>query len=1070
MEKSNTILFVTCLIVAVSLLYASPTGWRNDAMVTDSVLQYVESCLTIDDSGRIHVATRQINQAQECFDLDYWRSLDNGVSWDKGNLGAIAFGQTEAPKRSTDITAVGDYVMIAYHEPSSLRFLKSTSAGDTWNDDIEIEGHTSNSRHPRIAVDGDSVHLIYAQKPSASDSFEIYHRCHKYSDNDTLWSNARRLTDAVRNSWHPAISVNAGAVHIVWADNRDFDTLNYDIYYNKSTDHCSTWVYGSTGHRLFRISDVSDFPDIVAYSDLNDTAVHVVWQDDRATKPGPGIYYCHSTDNGSSWENETLLCADGYHPSITADSFGLHVVFEKDSSIYYLESTDWGNTWQETLKITNTQYSNNSFPDFAVDDISNKHVVFVKKDPAIHNAPKIWYKQRDIVIPSSPYIANVEKPTSTNDVALTWGKITTDILGNAEAMDYYVVYRDTVPDFIPNSSDSISAVFHPDTTYTDSSVLDSSKNYYYLVMAVDEAKNKSEKSNMGYKLNKFVNHNTDRSSRNWVSLPWHSEYDTVSDLTDDLSPAGDPLESITNLRDDMVEETWQWDTDFMMWYGTDFAIEPGRGYEMVAIKDDTVVLVGSNDPDGLISLNHNTDRSSRNWVSIPYNAAYSTASDITTEYSPAGDPLESITNMRDDMVFQTWLYDTTLKMWSGPDFAIEPGRGYEFVPIKDTTWNPTEYSNEGRGLFIVEPPPPKPYVNMYLNMYMGNAIESPRAPVWLIDNFGDKLFNKELKKNINYHCADLYRLNTVTSKNTVDCRNNDSRVLVLETYKSKGEGEPRGDDDDERKISHVVRAYLDIEDFENFVFTAYRLNSPGDVLTEKTVSSVIMTNVDLGVLWFNVGNFETPWKDGEEVVLIIEATKQGKPYFHVENFKLNKKVDIEELGMISLKQMPAPGSQPPPEPWYKADNDNVIGYSLYKNDKRINEKVLQGDYSVSGDVSVRLVIRGGYETVYGSHQGSQSTPDTPIPIAYTFNIFPNLFGKRTRIDYALPKRAMVDVKIYDVSGKLVKTIVSERLDPGYYQVHWRGNDNLGRKVSSGVYFIQMNTKEYKSQQKVIFVR
>ncbi|KPJ72282.1 hypothetical protein AMJ52_06820, partial [candidate division TA06 bacterium DG_78] len=101
--------------------------------------------------------------------------------------------------------------------------------------------------------------------------------------------------------------------------------------------------------------------------------------------------------------------------------------------------------------------------------------------------------------------------------------------------------------------------------------------------------------------------------------------------------------------------------------------------------------------------------------------------------------------------------------------------------------------------------------------------------------------------------------------------------------------------------------------------------------------------------------------------------------------------------------------------------------------------------------------------------GSQTGEDIPICFALYGN-HPNPFRNRTRVDYALPTRTSVDIKIYDVSGKLVKILVSKRLDPGYYQVDWRGDDNLGRSVSAGVYFIRMVTKEYKSQHKVIFVR
>ena len=51
----------------------------------------------------------------------------------------------------------------------------------------------------------------------------------------------------------------------------------------------------------------------------------------------------------------------------------------------------------------------------------------------------------------------------------------------------------------------------------------------------------------------------------------------------------------------------------------------------------------------------------------------------------------------------------------------------------------------------------------------------------------------------------------------------------------------------------------------------------------------------------------------------------------------------------------------------------------------------------------------------------------------------------------------------------MKTLVSEKCEPGYYQAQWYGDDDMGRRVSAGVYFIEMETKEFESQRKVVFV-
>ncbi len=636
----------------------------------------------------------------------------------------------------------------------------------------------------------------------------------------------------------------------------------------------------------------------------------------------------------------------------------------------------------------------------------------------------------DVVDPQSPYIYS-EK--SGENVDLIWNKVLTDELNNPEAVDYYVVYRDTIPDFVPSSLDSIGYVIHPDTEFTDTGVLNSLHNFYYLVRAVDWAKNKSKKSNMGYVLDRFFNYNTDRSSRNWASLPWHNEYSTVSDLVADLSPAGDPLEAVSNLRDDQIVETWLWDTDFMTWFGpNNFAIEPGRAYEMVAIRDYTLMLVGSNNPDGLISLNHNTDRSSRNWVPIPYNAVYNTVDDIAQEYSPAGDPLESITNLRDDQVVETWLWDTDFMMWFGPnDFAIEPGRGYEFVPIKDTTWNPNEYTNEAFIQVLARRGVKRPDVEVY----GGQSLEPDRAPVWTV---------KKSDKRIDY---------------------SDSKAYTLVTKRSDEKANYR-----EPGVSHIVRVHLSVKKFNNLVFTAYRPELPNDVLTENMISSCVAIKGDQAALWFNVANFKRPWQDKEEVIIIIEALNQGKGYFTSVNVILDERVDVQDVKHnITLMPIPEPLIAKGSISWHRVDNNNIVGYSLYERDKRINERVLkQGCFAVDGDVNLRPVIRGGYETVYCS-QNHQSMPNDDLPISYVFNIYPNLFAKKTSVHYAIPHPTLVDIKVYDVSGRRVKSLISERHEPGYYQIDWLGDDDMGRKVAAGIYFIRIDAKEFESHNKVVFL-
>ncbi len=641
--------------------------------------------------------------------------------------------------------------------------------------------------------------------------------------------------------------------------------------------------------------------------------------------------------------------------------------------------------------------------------------------------------------PIAPYINPAEK--SGSDVKLTWNMITTDTLGNPETVHYYVVYRSTSPSFIPGVSDSVGATIQPDTVFTDVGALSSGNSYYYLVKAVDIARNRSVKSNMGYKLNKFFNESASSSDRNWVSLPWHSNYTVASDLTDDLSSSGVPLIKIVNLRGDQLYENWLWDPDFLEWYGDDFSIVSGCGYEMETTIDTSLIFVGANNPNGLVSLNENAATTDRNWISIPYNAAYSTVSDITTSYSPSGIPLIKIVNLRDDQLYENWLWDPDFLEWYGDDFSIAAGRGYEFESTTDTTWNPTEYSNKTGDLVLLL----TKNLRQTSEVKIGRFAESDREPIWKI-KFPERIKEGKLTEE----------------QVLMDAKQYEPARSVVQTKK----------DFREAGVSHVVRCHLDFEGFSNLVFTTYRVNKPIDVLTEKIIGCGYATNDNKGAIWFNTGNFKSPWLPNEKMILIIEAIFNSKGYYSVTSFELDENVDIQDLGDFVLAPIPEPRRQSRSKSltWDEAEDPNVIGYSVYKSDKRINKKVIDEEsFTVDGECYLRPIVLGGYETVYSTYQELASIENQHTPIHFAFNMHPNPFRTQTQIDYALPYLQKVTIKVYDVSGRKVKTIVDKKQKSGYYSEIWRGDDDNGREVAAGVYFMRITTKENEKQKKVILV-
>jgi hypothetical protein len=643
--------------------------------------------------------------------------------------------------------------------------------------------------------------------------------------------------------------------------------------------------------------------------------------------------------------------------------------------------------------------------------------------------PHTWLLQQhevhliDSVPPGVPTLAQVEK--SDTHALLTWTSISTDTLGDPEFMEYYAVYRDTVPDFVPG--DSLAYVSHPETTYTDSNVLNATTSYFYLVTAIDAEEHESKTSNMGYVFHKTFNENTSATDKNWVSLPWHSNYATISDLVADVCPAGDPLVKHTNLRNDQLYENYLWDDLFSEWTGTDFAITSGRGYEMVTAKDTVLLFAGTNDPAGLVQLNENAGTTDKNWVSIPYNAVYDSVSDITDEYSPAGNPLIKITDLRDDQLFESWLWDDLFTEWSGSNFVIEDGRAYEMVTTTDTTWNPTEFANSGS----------KKAGSVRLStetvVHIGSACETNRRPAWA-------LVNSELGIG--------------NSKE----RNVQERLPKPTAQSLKA-----------RRSSHIIRVHVELDDCEDLVFTAYRPDAAYDILTEHMVGSGVAYKDNRAAFWFDAGNFKTPWVTGEEILIIVEAHKKGRGHVAIVSAQLDETVDIQDLTTIELSAIPEPVVTHSEARWAELENEDIIGYSLYSSGMRLNSAIITDSrYHVDRDASLRPVFTGGIETVYSSH-GVQSF-ETRQEIRYAFSILSNPSLNTVCMLYSLAERTPVVISIYDASGRKVRSFDVGSQKPGHYTLLWNGRDEQSREVSTGVYFVRFAAPVFDAQKKVLFVQ
>ncbi|MBC8427720.1 T9SS type A sorting domain-containing protein [bacterium] len=89
--------------------------------------------------------------------------------------------------------------------------------------------------------------------------------------------------------------------------------------------------------------------------------------------------------------------------------------------------------------------------------------------------------------------------------------------------------------------------------------------------------------------------------------------------------------------------------------------------------------------------------------------------------------------------------------------------------------------------------------------------------------------------------------------------------------------------------------------------------------------------------------------------------------------------------------------------------------------------------------------------------------------------YPNPFNPETWIPYNLSKDADVIIKIYNVSGQLIRTLDLDHKDADFYlnkdkAAYWNGRDNLGEKVASGIYFYTLKAGDFRATRRMLIMK
>jgi hypothetical protein len=130
----------------------------------------------------------------------------------------------------------------------------------------------------------------------------------------------------------------------------------------------------------------------------------------------------------------------------------------------------------------------------------------------------------------------------------------------------------------------------------------------------------------------------------------------------------------------------------------------------------------------------------------------------------------------------------------------------------------------------------------------------------------------------------------------------------------------------------------------------------------------------------------------------------------------------------------------------------VVGDTAYVADGYIGLQIIRNDHVVSAE--------------------NVQEPDVPSadPVLILDPCFPNPFNPTTTVSYEIDAFGPVQLVVYDVSGRLIKTLVDTHMSAGQKTSEWNGTNSAGRRVASGTYFLRLETDQGVRARKIMLAK
>ena len=94
-----------------------------------------------------------------------------------------------------------------------------------------------------------------------------------------------------------------------------------------------------------------------------------------------------------------------------------------------------------------------------------------------------------------------------------------------------------------------------------------------------------------------------------------------------------------------------------------------------------------------------------------------------------------------------------------------------------------------------------------------------------------------------------------------------------------------------------------------------------------------------------------------------------------------------------------------------------------------------------------------------------------LPHAFNlYNNYPNPFNPVTTLRYDLPEDALVNITIYDIMGRIVRTLINSQQNAGFKSIQWNATNDAGSPLSAGLYLYKIQADNFVQTRKMVLLK